>query len=482
VKLILEKFKNYRVKIFELRPKVVFILLFFMAFYTKGQDSGVENFSKKCFVKSILVEGNKRTKTAIIVRELGVNENDSLDILTLDVLLTKRKNNIFNTNLFNKVEIIPILNGSELSLKITVEERWYFLGFPEVLLADRSFNEWYYDRDRDFSRISYGINLKHFNLTGNNDQLKFKALGGFIPYYEVGYLKPYIDKRKRIGIRIAMYYSTQRSMPYRTWNDKLDFIKSDQINRKRLGGMFEVRLKNALYHFHAINLGFLNTRLSDTIALLNPNNIGVGLRTQNLFTFSYDYKFDQRDNRQYPLKGSLLNLQLNSLVTGKYNMINMVSRYSQFYPLGKKLFLSLSVGTKISSPKNQIYSLVSGLGYGGNVVRGYELFVIDGQHYAIQKTSLKYKLIDKTINLGQFIKIAQFKTLPIAVYPNVFFDAGFVKNYFPERSNSKLANTGLRGAGIGLDFVTWYSTNFKMYVTRNHINQTGFFFGLSRDY
>jgi outer membrane protein assembly factor BamA len=477
-----QKFKNYRVNIFELRPKVIFILLLFVAFYAKSQENSSVSLSKKYLVKTISVEGNKRTKSAIIIRELGINENDSLEISTFESLLLRRKNNIINTNLFNKVEIDQELIGSDLNLKIRVEERWYFLGFPEILLADRSFNEWYYDRGCDFSRISYGVNLKHFNLTGNNDQLKFKALGGFIPYYEIGYLKPYIDKRKRIGIRMAMYYSTQRSMPYRTWNDKLDFIKSEQINRKRLGGMFEVRLKNALYHFHAINLGFLNTRLSDTIALLNPNNIGPGLRTQNLFTFSYDYKFDQRDNRQYPLKGSLLNLQLNSLMTGKSNVINLVSRYSQFFPLSKKVYLSVSVGSKISSPKNQIYSLVSGLGYAGNIVRGYELFVIDGQQYAIQKTSLKYRLIDRTINLGQFIKISQFKTLPIAVYPNLFFDAGFVKNYFPERSNSKLSNTTLRGAGFGLDFVTWYSTNFKMYVTRNHINQTGFFFGLSRDY
>ncbi len=479
---MLKSFKNYPVGKLDLRQKVVFILLFFMSYWTVAQESSLESVQTKCIVKSILVEGNKRTKTAIIIRELGINENDSLDLSSLEKILVSRKNNIVNTNLFNKVEISNELEGHNLTLKIKVEERWYFVAIPEILLADRSFNEWFYDRGRDFSRISYGINAKHFNLTGNNDQLKFKALGGFIPYYEIGYLKPYIDKRKRIGIRLAMYYSTQRTMPFRTWNDKLDFVKSDKINRRRLGGIFELRLKNALYHFHSVSLGFMQTKISDTISILNPNYLGGGQLRQQLFTFGYDYKYDKRDNRQYPLRGQLLNLQLSALVAGKEaNTISIVGRYGKYIPITKKLFYSIGVSAKVSVPNDQIYTLMSGLGY-GTLVRGYELYVIDGQHYGIQKSTLKYKLIDKQINLEKIIRLRQFKTLPIAVYPNMFYDAGYVKNNFPERSKTKLGNTLLQGGGLGLDFVTWYNTNFKAYYTVNHVNQTGFFFGMSRDF
>ena len=467
--------------IFDLRQKVVFIWLFFISFCAGAQTSAITVEKGKCHVKSILVEGNKRTKTAIIIRELGISEADSIEVSTLDKILSLRKNNIINTNLFNKVEISKTLEGQDLSLKITVEERWYFVAIPEILLADRSFNEWFYDRGRDFSRISYGINAKHFNLTGNNDQLKIKALAGFIPYYEVGYLKPYIDKRKRIGIRVAMYYSTQRTMPFRTWNDKLDFVKSEQINLKRQGGIFELRLKNALYHFHSVSLGFMQTKISDTISRLNPNYLGVDRLKQRLFTFGYDYKYDKRDNRQYPLRGQLFNVALSAYVAGKNaNSVSLLGRFGKYIPLSDKLFYSVGLAGKLSIPNNQLYTLMSGLGY-GSVIRGYELYVIDGQHYGLQKSSLKYKLIDRQINLGNIIRLKQFKTLPIAVYPNVFYDAGYVKNYFPARSQTKLGNRFLQGGGLGLDFVTWYNTNVKAYYTVNHLKQTGFFFGMSRD-
>jgi outer membrane protein assembly factor BamA len=471
------------VKILFLGPKVIFILLFLSTFFSKAQDVSENISGKKYYVKAIQIEGNKRTKNAIIIRELGINIGDSLSANTFEALLIRRKNNIFNTNLFNKVEVLHILTQDTLELKIKVEERWYFLGIPEILLADRSFNEWFYDRDKDFSRISYGINLKHFNLTGNNDQLKFKALGGFIPYYEVGYLKPYIDKRKRIGIRMSVFYSTQRTMAYRTWNDKLDFLKSEEINRKRLGGMFEIRLKNALYHFHALNLGFVRTSISDTIALRNENYLGIGNKKQNLFMFSYNYRFDQRDNRQYPLRGSYLDLTLNSFSAAKTtSVVSLSARYTHFFSLFKNTYLSVGGYSKISGPRDQVYTLMSGLGYAGTLVRGYELFVVDGQHFALQKSTLKYKAFDRTFDLSRYIRLSQFKTLPVAIYPNVFFDMGYVKNYFPERSNSKLGNKLLTGGGLGIDFVTWYSTNIKFYITKNSINQTGFFFGMSRDY
>ncbi len=479
---MIKSFKNYPVGKVDLRQKVVFLLLFLVSYLAVAQESNPSFTQSKYRVKSITVEGNRRTKAALIIRELGIIENDSLEIANLEKILIARKNNIINTNLFNKVEITKEINGEDLDLRITVEERWYFVAIPEILLADRSFNEWFYDRGRDFSRISYGINAKHFNLTGNNDQLKFKALGGFIPYYEIGYLKPYIDKRKRIGIRLAMYYSTQRTMPFRTWNDKLDFVKSDQINRRRLGGFFELRLKNALYHFHTLSLGFMQTKIADTISVLNPNYFGAGILRQNLFTFSYDYKYDKRDNRQYPLNGQILNLTLSSLMAGKNaNTLSLAAKYGKYIPISDKLFYGIVLSGKLSIPNDQLYSLMTGLGY-GSVIRGYELFVIDGQHFVLQKSSLKYKLIDRQINVGKITRLRQFKTLPIAVYPNIFYDAGAVKNYFPERSKTKLGNRFLQGGGFGLDFVTWYSTNIKTYYTLNNLKQTGFFFGMSRDF
>lgn len=433
-------------------------------------------------INKIEVSGNSKTKEDIILRELNFKMGDSLSVIDIEKYIEKSKQNLINTNLFLTVNILYNLSDQFTDIYIVLKERWYLVVLPEVLLADRSFNEWWYERNRDLTRLTYGINAKHFNLSGNNDQLRAKIMGGFVPYFELSYAKPYIDKRKRIGIRTSVFYSTQRTMVYRTWNDKLDFFVSEKRMRERKGAIFELRLRNALYHFHAINLGYTNTTLADTITKLNPNFFEANTNSQKVFSFTYDYRFDQRDNRQYPLKGRLLYSQLsNFYVKGGYNQINIFGLYSFFQPLKKSFFWESSARVKFSNPKKQYYPLITGLGFSNNLVRGYELYVIDGQHFGLWKNTLKYELLKKEFNLKKFIKLSQFSTLPIAIYPNAYFDIGYIKNYYPFYSNSKLSNKLLKGGGLGLDIVTWYNSNIKMYYSINQMGERKFFFGISRD-
>lgn len=433
-------------------------------------------------ISKIEVSGNSKTKEEIILRELNFKLGDSLSAADIEKYIEKSKQNLINTNLFLTVNILYNSSDQFTDIYIVLKERWYLVVLPEVLLADRSFNEWWYERNRDLSRLTYGINAKHFNLSGNNDQLRAKIMGGFVPYFELSYAKPYIDKRKRIGIRAGVFYSTQRTMAFRTWNDKLDFFVTEKQMRERKGAIFEFRLRNALYHFHSINLGYTNTSVADTITRLNPNYFEPNTNNQQVFSFTYDYRFDQRDNRQYPLKGRFLYTQLaNFYVKGGYNQTNIYGLYSIFHPLKKSFFWESSARVKFSNPKNQYYPLVTGLGFSNNLVRGYELYVIDGQHYGLWKNTLKYELLKKEFNLKKFINLSQFSTLPLAIYPNVYFDIGYIKNYFPIYSNSKLSNKLLKGGGLGLDIVTWYNSNVKMYYSINQMREKKFFFGVSRD-
>lgn len=433
-------------------------------------------------INHIAVEGNTKTKTEIIIRELSFKVGDTLSVADLEKKIAQSKKNLLNTNLFLTVNILYNTNGQLTEIFIILKERWYLVVYPEVLLADRSFNEWWYERNRDITRLTYGINAKHFNLSGNNDQLRFKAMGGFIPYFELSYAKPYIDKRKRIGIRIGILYSSQRTMAYRTWNDKLDFFVTEKRMRERKGAIFELRLRNALYHFHTINLAYSNTSIADTISRLNPNYFGNNSTHQHIFSFTYDYRFDQRDNRQYPLKGKLLYSQLSNYYVKKgNNQTNIFGLFSYYVPLGKSFYLESSIRAKVSNPKLQNYTLTSRLGFSNNLVRGYELYVIDGQNFALLKNTFKYELLKKEFNLKKFIKISQFNTLPLRIYPNIYIDNGYIKNYYPIYSNTKLANKLLSGGGIGLDIVTLYNTTFKMYYSINQMREKKFFVGISRD-
>jgi hypothetical protein len=440
--------------------------------------------AQKVTVCNILVSGNHKTKTDIIIRELGFDNDDSLTVSNLKKTLERSKQNIINTNLFLNVEYTYTVKNDTLDLHIGVKERLYTIALPIFYLADRNFNEWWYDRNRDITRVTYGINAKHFNLTGNNDQLRVKAYGGFIPYFELSYGKPYIDKRKRIGLSGGVFYSTQRTMPYQLKNDKLNFYNSEDRMRKRVGAFTEFTLRNALYHFHSIYMGFTSISISDKIAELNPNYFGDGDVKQNQVSFIYDYKFDKRDNRQYPLHGHvfLARLSNNIIKTSKtYDQTSLYLLYSQYFQLKPRLFLESSLRGRVSSPREQPFAIQGGLGYGNNLVRGYELYVINGNQSFVSKTTLKHQSFKKTFDISRIIKMKQFNSFPLAVYPNVFFDFGYVKNNFKEAQFSKLSNKILTGSGFGLDFVTWYNTNIKMYYSFNNIGEKRFFFGIQQD-
>ena len=434
-------------------------------------------------VGNITITGNAKTHKEIILRELSFKVGDTLDVRAMEPLLLKAKQNITNTNLFVTSDVFYNSENQVINVFVVVKERWYFVVLPEILLADRSFNEWWYDRGKDLTRLTYGVNAKHFNLTGNNDQLKLKVMGGFVPFFELSYSKPYIDKRKRIGIRTGAFYSTQRTMAYRTWNDKLDFYSTEKRMRERYGAMFELRLRNAFYHFHSIYLGYSISKIADSIAIKNSNYFGENVTEQRAFNFIYDYRYDKRDNRQYPLKGKMFYTQLtNTLIGRSYNQTSLLAFYTSYLDLGSNFYLESSIRAKTSTPRKQFYPWISGLGYGNNLVRGYELYVVDGQHFGLFKNTLKYQLIKTTLNLKNYIKLSQFNTLPIAIYPNIYYDLGYIKNHFPIYSNSKLSNKLLSGGGIGLDFVTWYNTTVKTYYSVNQMGEKRFYFGVMRDF
>jgi Surface antigen variable number repeat len=435
-------------------------------------------------VNSIRVSGNLKTHTAIVLRELPFKVGDSLEVKTLDKTLERAKQNVFNTNLFTTVELLQNQTTEGVQITIILKERWYFLALPMAMLADRSFNEWWYDRNHDFSRLTYGITAKHFNLSGNNDQLRIKAFLGFIPYFELSYFKPYIDKRKRIGLRTGLFYSSQRTMAFRTWHDKLDFFATDKRMIQRKGGFMELRLRNALYNFNTAYFGFSKISLADTIAKLNPYYFGKGVVEQNTFTFIYDYLYERKDNKQYPLKGKSFYAQMANFWFLKNSVpyqLNLVVAYNQYIQLSKKIYFETNSRIKWSSPNQQHYPFVSGFGYGNNWVRGYELYVIDGQHTALQRNTLKYQALKRNFDLGKIIKLKQFNSFPLAIYPTLYFDMGYVKNFRPILSQSSLANTFLYGGGVGMDFISWYNTNFKTFYSINPMGEKRFYFGVFRN-
>ena len=80
------------------------ILPFLLAFGLSAQLLGQD----KHIVAGIVVEGNKRTKERIILRELTFHEGDTLTTDVLYERVERSRQNLMNTALFNTVVILPL--------------------------------------------------------------------------------------------------------------------------------------------------------------------------------------------------------------------------------------------------------------------------------------------------------------------------------------------------------------------------------------
>jgi hypothetical protein len=163
------------------------------------------------------------------------------------------------------------------------------------------------------------------------------------------------------------------------------------------------------------------------------------------------------------------------------NQLNLAAAYTKYFPVVGKFYSDVSVSGKLSLPRLQPYTLTSGLGFRNSLVRGYELYVIDGQNYGLLRTNLKYQLLNRTFDLKRLVKIKQFSTLPVAAYMTTYLDIGYVKNYFPEFSNTSLGNKPLVGGGVGMDIVTWYDTIGRLNYSFNQLGENKFFFSFVRN-
>lgn len=453
--------------------------------------SGIpDSTNKNVYIEKVSIEGNYRTRERIIRREMDLKVGDTLTTAKLDSLLEYDRRKILNTNLFVTVELKKIYvdslsNPQKIALQVILKEQWYLLAFPVFELADRNFNEWWYERGRDLSRTIYGAYILQQNLTGNNDRLRLRAEFGFIPRLDIYYSIPYIDKRQKLGMTVGFVRITNRTLAYRTNLDKLIYYNTETRTRERITPYLTFTYRPRFYGFHTLSLQYSQTHISDSIAKVNSYYLLDSKNRQKYFQLSYSHVYDRRDRVQYPLHGYYYGIGLTKmgiLPKDDINVWELVMTHGKFIPFSKKVYFSYTTKMKFSTPSLQPFLQFRGMGYENNFVRGYELYVIDGQHFGYLRTNLKYELIKRTFNIKKLIKMRQFNTFPLAIYPNIYVDGGYVSNKFTHLNNSLLANRWLVGGGIGIDFVTWYNFVARINYSVNHLGEARPYFSIGREF
>lgn len=459
------------------KSSLVFLLLFLSsASYAQlvvNSDSAVHPLKR---VASIVLLGNLHTHDEVIYRELTFGAGDTVTNLQKEI--QRSRSNLINTLLFNFVDIKETKIDSMYSdVVVVVKERWYIWPFPIFKFADPNFNTWWINKD--FSRTNYGIYLLWRNLRGWNEDLAFKTQLGYSKEFAMSYRMPYLTNRLRLGMQVSANYTQQEEITVGTFENKRSFYRSGTgKSRVEFGGRLSFFYRKKLYFTHTVDLRYQNLQVNDSVTKLTNDYFYQNKPHMEFPGIAYAIRYDKRDNKGYPLKGTLVQGELHkygiSLLGNKNLNVAWVSAYTKnYFQLGYRWYFASMLKFKYTLTPDLPYYFQQGLGY-ENYVRGYEYYIIDGQHYGLFKSNIKYNLIKSKTRPIEFLKSTNFYMFHASVFLNLFFDAGYVHDDYYFLQN-QLANQVVYSTGLGLDLVVFYDKVLRLEVALNKQNQTGFF-------
>ena len=461
----------------------------------------VDTVDRQVEIKKIYILGNVKTKESIILRELNFAVGDQMMLSELRTSAARDEQKVFNLRLFNTSKITLLeTSATEVEVLIQVTERWYTFPIPLFKLADRNFNDWWVNRNRDLSRVNYGIKLFKYNMRGRNERLRLIAQFGFTREFSLNYRIPYINKKQKEGLIFNFSFDERKNVAYNTDNPNghvPSFLESNDLEpssgfyNKILSSRYDADItysyRASFYSFHYITLGFTSREVSDTVVTLNPNMLAGGGTINRYLALSYRFVRDLRDFVNYPLTGFYLRASTSKLGLGAYEDVDIWSadiQYSKFVDLNKGWYFSGTVSGSLSLPLEQPYAYNQALGFNNNIIRGYELDLIEGPRMLLNKLNLKKQLFKRTFSIAN-PPIDQLRSIPLAIYGKIFFDSGWVDNYpiyKRQGLNERLTNTYLWGLGAGVDIVTLYDFVIRPEFTYNSDRNTFFFLNFRADF
>lgn len=439
-------------------------------------------------LNKVIILGNKVTRDRIILRELSLKPGDTISDRRIDEVLAADRNKIYNLRLFQTVSIRWITFDQHLiDLIVEVSERWYLFPSPILELADRNFNEWWQNYDHDWRRINYGIRIYQHNFRGRNEYLRFTAQFGFIRKFILTYRIPNIGRSQKHGLWFDFDYGEPKNVAYGTSNHQLDFIKLPNTVKTTFGSQAVYSYRRSFYETHSLSLEYRTSRVVDSVTQLNPNYYYEGARSQQFKAVSYTFNSEHRDVVAYPMNGYQFTAYVSKIGLGMGDDVDMAEAnitYATHHDLGNNFNLSNFTSGYYSTPENQPYALYGALGYRRQFLRGYEVYVIEGPMFFLNKTTFKKRIFSRAWNL-ESVPMEQFRYFPVSIYLKSYLDFGYVPNYQRYEDlqiNTQLSDRWLGGAGVGLDLVLAYDAVFRFEYTFTREKTNGFFFHVKKEF
>jgi hypothetical protein len=441
--------------------------------------SAYGTLAEEFIIRNISISGNSVTKESVILRECEFKTATKTDLCSLEEMISKSRNNLLNTSLFNFADITYTIEDNKIDINIIVTERWYYWIYPILEQADRNLSSYIYYEN--WEKINYGLAFDKQNFLGLNHLLKFKLRLGYREHYSFYYSAPELGKTKTHGFWAGTDYFRQKQVVADIYqNQATYFSNSDYIfNNRRLEAGYSYRHK--FYSVFKLRLMYEDFVFSDSLKLLNPQ----WEQTGNNHTYIYPqikYEFDNRDNINYPLSGikafinsrlfdfSDNNLRGNILTEAGFELNTKINNY--LYYRGSIFgFTGIFTQDDKKSPfyfhNNPNYS---------HIIRGYEYYYFYSSGFYSFSNTISYILSDYKEHRIPFIKNDKFGKTFTRIYLNAFLDIARTGEYLRSNHTNSMNNRFIASAGLGLALETYYDRVLEIRFAYNeHLNNFGIF-------
>lgn len=452
-------------------------LLCFPVQESLGQDS--------LLVKIISVAGNTKTKQNVIKRELTLQEGQFIVGSRIEAELQRSQLNVYNLGLFTDVEILHEVLGNDLYIFITVSERWYIWPVPQIISEERNTYDLFQSIfDGNIPRLSYGLQLRWHNLTGNNDLVDFYGLWGFRRRFTLNFTRPGVFSKQYLDLLGGFTYSNQREAIIRTLEGTVDYVELDSdFIQERFSGFLGLRTRFSLYKSLLLYLSFKHYQFNDTIYEINPVFLTESDGIEYYPSITGVYAHDTRDFRSFPLSGFRYQFLFKvsgfpGLSTTQFGKLGFT--WAHHLPLTKRWNFSYGTHHVLTLGKRVPYFDKSFIGIHrrdwpgvSTNLRGYEPFAIDGSMINMTKAEIKYALFPRRMLKMKNLPLKRFRQMPFGLYLTAFTDFGYVRDESFNNTDNFLKDRLLTGYGLGVNILTIYDYLIRVEFARNHLEQSG---------
>jgi outer membrane protein assembly factor BamA len=440
--------------------------------YSTGDSQKPADTTRLFTIREIVIDGNKRSKEKIILRELPFSIDQQYPLHVLIGKFESAKQHLLNTGLFETVTVsLTSASGNDASVMVNLKERWYFFPVPFLDVVDNSLQEW--SKNMDFNRINYGLKLKHKNISGLNDRLNLDLVNGYTKGLSLRYEGLPLDYKLDWSANFCFSSGSNRDLAYNTIDNKqVSFNGGDRFVYSYLHTSFSVSYRPAIKTRHTMGLAWHSEQFMDTIGQLNVHfmNNQQKISYPELY---YHMQYQDLNFVPYPTKGYAADFLFQKKGWNKsFDLWQLTARTTAYKQLNTKYFLNAGLTGIIKLPFDQPWSQKQFVGHNNMFLQGYEDYVIDGVAGGFGKAGINRSLVNTHVRINSK-RVSQINDIPVKLYGKIFGNTGYIYNKQP--GNNTLNNQLLYSGGIGVDIVLFYDVIFRFEYSFNHLGQNGLY-------